>query len=141
MSIAQSWVTGTGKGMVGETKDLREKVKQLTKREIELQDKLEQMEEELKFRNERERAVNYLSKKKLGSNIEQEELKRKYQKEIQVRYESKITDLCLKIKDLEYRNKSLAQNFKMFEDQAEKMDIGEVKSTNFFIYYGKKCIP
>lgn len=67
---------------------------------------------ELKFREQQQKVQGYLDKKS-GQNIQQEELKRRYQKQVQEQYEAKITKLAMNIKELKQRNAELQSVQKM----------------------------
>ncbi|KRX00752.1 Major facilitator superfamily domain, general substrate transporter [Pseudocohnilembus persalinus] len=99
-----------------DNKEMRNKVKQLTKKEIELQDQIEALKQELQFREQREKVLNYVNNKKLGS-VQEQQLKAQYQKEIKQRYESKITKLVLQVKELEQHNNQLQEIHKLIQPQ------------------------
>lgn len=46
-----------------DNREMRLKIKNLTKKEIELQDKIEQLQQEIKFREQREKVMNYVNRK------------------------------------------------------------------------------
>lgn len=85
---------------------LRERVKELTKSEIELLDQVDVLEQENRFLARKVIAQNLIVKETYNDFIAPEELK-KGQKELAERYETRIKEMTKRMKELEARNKDL----------------------------------
>eukprot|EP00825_Cyclidium_porcatum_P052419 TRINITY_DN9928_c0_g1_i4.p1 TRINITY_DN9928_c0_g1~~TRINITY_DN9928_c0_g1_i4.p1 ORF type:complete len:414 (+),score=102.47 TRINITY_DN9928_c0_g1_i4:155-1396(+) len=104
-------------------KEVRTKLKDIMKRNIELEESVEQLTNELRFREQQTKIQGFLEKKS-GQNIQQEELKRQYQKQVQDMYETKITKLAKNIKELKQRNQELQTVQKMISSNLQLKNQG-----------------
>jgi hypothetical protein len=87
---------------------LRIRVKELTKIEIELHDKIELLEEESRLKSQKINAMNLIQKKNYNDTMTPEEVQSML-KETVARYEAKIRELSTKIIELEERNRELEE--------------------------------
>ncbi|KAL4446888.1 hypothetical protein ABPG74_014860 [Tetrahymena malaccensis] len=126
----QNWAFGRGgEDLPAETRELRDKIRELTIREIDLQEQLETLKADKRFREQRELAQSILSKKdatkKLG-NIEIEKLKKEQINIVREEYETRLTQLRLKLKELQDRNNQLS-DIRALIVQSEKEKVADEK--------------
>jgi chromosome segregation ATPase len=91
-----------------ETFRLKERVKELTKSEIELADQVDMLEQENRFLNKKVIACNLINKEVYADSVKYEDMQA-YVKEAAKRYETRIKDLVRRISELEARNKDLEE--------------------------------
>jgi len=101
---------------------LKERVKELTKVEIELSDRVDMLEQENRFLNRKVIAANLINKEVYSDTVRTGDMQN-YLKEVAQRYEGRIKDLTARIKELEARNKDLEDIHQIMNSQ-----IGSINS-------------
>lgn len=105
-----------------ETFRLKERVKELTKAEIELSDRVDMLEQENRFLNRKVIAANLINKEVFSDTVRTGDMQN-YLKDLATRYEGRIKDLTSRIKELEARNKDLEDIHQIMNSQ-----IGSINS-------------
>jgi len=87
---------------------LRERIKELTKTEIELSDRIDILEQENRFLSKKVIAAHLIVKEQYNDTMTPQEVQN-HVKDLTKRYESRIKEMTLKINEIEARNKELEE--------------------------------
>ncbi|EGR28502.1 hypothetical protein IMG5_173930, partial [Ichthyophthirius multifiliis] len=117
----QSWDFGKNSEFILEQRQLKQKIRELTLRELELQDQIEGLKLEKKLKEQRESAQTMLNKNK-NVNMSMEQIKKEQINQARKEYESKITQLRLKIKNLEDKNQQFDELMNILASNIENKD-------------------
>ncbi len=100
---------------------LRIRVKELTKIEIELHDKIELLEEEGRLKSQKINAMNLIQKKSFNDTMTPEEVQSMLKKTVE-RYEVKIREQAKNILELEERNRELEEIRRIMQSPSSQGD-------------------
>ena len=104
--------------LINDNNRLKDTIKELRKREIELQDENDILEQEKLFYENKVRALNLINlKKEYSDTVTEDEIKQRI-KEISERYEKIIKEITEEMKLIEQRNKDLEEIHQITKDES-----------------------